>query len=316
MAFIKVTKNKAYFKRFQTKFRRRREAKTNYYARKRLIIQDLNKYIAPKYRLIARITNAKVVAQIAYATLSGDNVIAEANSLELKRFGLLNGYTSYSAAYATGLLLARRLLKNLKMDTIYTGSANIDGNDYDVSAQIDATRRPFSAILDVGVRRPTIGNRVFAVMKGACDGGLHVPHSVRKFPGFSKGKSKKDSKYDAAVHKKRIYGVHIDDYMKNLKKDDPDAFKKQFSLWEKNLAKSGVQTVEALFTKVFTAIKQNADRVKNTKTKRKPEYQDSSKTVILTAKGQYRKDRRLTHAQRAARVAEKKAIMNKATAKK
>ena len=39
MPFVKVVKNKAYFKRFQVKFRRRREGKTDYYARKRLVIQ-------------------------------------------------------------------------------------------------------------------------------------------------------------------------------------------------------------------------------------------------------------------------------------
>jgi len=38
VAFIKVVKTKAYYKRFETKFRRRREGKTDYYARKRLII--------------------------------------------------------------------------------------------------------------------------------------------------------------------------------------------------------------------------------------------------------------------------------------
>jgi len=52
MGFIKVVKNKAYFKRFQVKFRRRREAKTDYRARKRLITQDKNKYATPKYRLV------------------------------------------------------------------------------------------------------------------------------------------------------------------------------------------------------------------------------------------------------------------------
>ena len=39
--YVKVVKNKAYFKRFQVKFRRRREGKTDYYARKRLVIQVL-----------------------------------------------------------------------------------------------------------------------------------------------------------------------------------------------------------------------------------------------------------------------------------
>ena len=37
--FVKLVKDKAYFKRFQVKFRRRREGKTDYYARKRLVIQ-------------------------------------------------------------------------------------------------------------------------------------------------------------------------------------------------------------------------------------------------------------------------------------
>lgn len=44
MAFVKLVKNNAYFKRFQTKYRRRREGKTDYRARKRLITQDKTKY--------------------------------------------------------------------------------------------------------------------------------------------------------------------------------------------------------------------------------------------------------------------------------
>ena len=205
MVFIKVLKNKAYFKRYQTKFKRRREFKTNYAARKSLIVQDFNKYVTPKYRLVARITSGKVIAQIAYATLKGDIVMSQATSVELKKFGLKNAYTSYSAAYATGLLLARRLLKKLKLDTIYKGAAKTDGTPYDVSTQISDSRRPFTAVLDIGIRRPTVGNRVFAVLKGATDGGIHIPHSVRKFPGYTRGAAKKDSKYDANVHKKRIY---------------------------------------------------------------------------------------------------------------
>lgn len=39
MPFVKLVKNKAYFKRYQVKFRRRREGKTDYYARTRLTIQ-------------------------------------------------------------------------------------------------------------------------------------------------------------------------------------------------------------------------------------------------------------------------------------
>jgi len=111
MAFVKTVKNNAYYKRYQTKYRRRREGKTDYYARKRLIIQDKDKYNSPKYRLVVRITNTKVIAQIIYATLRGDRVLSQATSSELKKFGLTAGLTNYASSYATGLLIARRLLK-------------------------------------------------------------------------------------------------------------------------------------------------------------------------------------------------------------
>lgn len=217
MAFVKIVKTKAYFKRFQTKFKRRRECKTDYYARKRMVTQDNNKYLAPRYRLVARITNAKVITQIVYSTLAGDRVLCTATSLELKKYGLTAGLTSYSAAYATGLLLARRVLSQLQLNDLYKGNDKIDGNLYNVGVNPNPKRKPFMAILDIGIRKPTIGHRVFGVLKGATDGGLHVPHSVKKFPGFSKGESKKDQKYDAAVHRDRIFGVHVDAYMETLK---------------------------------------------------------------------------------------------------
>lgn len=81
MAFVKLYKNKAYFMRYQTKYRRRREGKTDYYARKRLITQDKDKYSTQKYRLVARITNRRVIAQIVYATIAGDKILCQADSL-------------------------------------------------------------------------------------------------------------------------------------------------------------------------------------------------------------------------------------------
>ena len=62
MGYIKVLKTAAYSKRFQVKYRRRREGKTDYQARRRMVIQDKNKYNSPKYRMVVRITN-KVTAR-------------------------------------------------------------------------------------------------------------------------------------------------------------------------------------------------------------------------------------------------------------
>lgn len=61
MGFVKVQKNKAYYKRIQTKYRRRREGKTDYFARRKMVKQDKNKYNTPKYRLVARMTNKKII---------------------------------------------------------------------------------------------------------------------------------------------------------------------------------------------------------------------------------------------------------------
>ena len=46
----------AYFKRYQVKFRRQQEDKTDYYAQKCLVTQDKDKYNTPKYRMTVRIT--------------------------------------------------------------------------------------------------------------------------------------------------------------------------------------------------------------------------------------------------------------------
>uniref|UniRef100_A0A3P8YT80 Ribosomal protein L5 n=1 Tax=Esox lucius TaxID=8010 RepID=A0A3P8YT80_ESOLU len=108
MGFVKVVKNKAYFKRYQVKFRRRREGKTDYFARKRLVIQDKNKYNTPKYRMIVRFSNRDICCQIAYAKIEGDQIVCAAYSHELPKYGIAVGLTNYAAAYCTGLLLARR----------------------------------------------------------------------------------------------------------------------------------------------------------------------------------------------------------------
>ena len=152
--------------------------------------------------------------------------MAQADSTELKAHGLTAGLTSYPAAYATGLLVARRVLKTLNMDSLYEGQTKVDGLDYDVSANPNVERKPFTVILDLGLRRPTVGGRVFGVMKGACDGGLNVPHSVKRFPGFKKGSSKRKNKYNADVHRDRIFGVHVDNYMTILKKESADRYMK------------------------------------------------------------------------------------------
>lgn len=305
MAFVKVYKTRAYFKRYQTRFRRRREGKTDYHARKALIVQDKNKYNTPKYRLVTRITCSRVICQVVYATIQGDRILAAADSRELKRYGLEAGLTNYSACYATGLLVARRLLNKTGLDKLYAGAKKIDGEDYDVESEVkeDTKKRPFKAVLDVGLIRTTTGARVFGCLKGACDGGLHVPHSTKRFPGYSAEGGKET--YNAKVHRERIFGGHVEKYMKSLE-SDKEAYNRQFSRWAANLKKAGVTSLEKLYTKVHEEIRKNPVATKTQRKKVEVKYADKQKTIIQTQGGKkYRRDRKLTHAQRAQRVQDK-----------
>uniref|UniRef100_A0A674GH60 Ribosomal protein L5 n=1 Tax=Taeniopygia guttata TaxID=59729 RepID=A0A674GH60_TAEGU len=221
MGFVKVVKNKAYFKRYQVKFRRRREGKTDYYARKRLVIQDKNKYNTPKYRMIVRVTNRDIICQIAYARIEGDMIVCAAYAHELPKYGVKVGLTNYAAAYCTGLLLARRLLNKFGLDKIYEG-------------QVEVT-----------------GNKVFGALKGAVDGGLSIPHSTKRFPGYDS----ESKEFNAEVHRKHIMGQNVADYMRYLMEEDEDAYKKQFSQYIKNnVTPDGM---EEMYKKAHAAIRDN-----------------------------------------------------------
>jgi len=248
MPFVKVVKNKAYFKRYQVKFRRRREGKTDYFARKRLVIQDKNKYNTPKYRLIVRSSNTDICCQIAYARLEGDYIVSAAYSHELPRYGVKVGLTNYAAAYCTGLLLARRILQKFNLDKMYEGTTDVNGEYYCVEDQDDGPGA-FRCCLDVGLARTSTGAKVFAAMKGAVDGGLEIPHSVKRFPGYDN----EEKKLNAEVHRSHIFGKHVADYMRHLKDEDEDAFKKQFSRFIKNGVNA--DSVEAMYKKAHAAIR-------------------------------------------------------------
>jgi len=256
--FVKTQKTNAYFKRFQVKFKRRRAGKTDYRARIRLINQDKNKYNTPKYRFVVRFTNKDITAQIVSASIAGDMVLAAAYSHELPRYGLEVGLTNYAAAYCTGLLLARRVLKIRDLDQEYEGNVEATGEDFSVEPA--EGRRPFRALLDVGLIRTTTGNRVFGALKGALDGGLDIPHSDKRFAGFKKD----DKQLDADIHRKYIYGLHVAEYMKNLADEEPEKYQAHFSEY----IKKGIEAddMEALYKKVHAAIRADPSIAKSTKT--------------------------------------------------
>jgi len=259
MAFIKVIKNRSYFVRYQVKYRRRREGKTDYQARRRLIIQDKNKYNSPKYRLVVRFTNREVIAQMVRAKIEGDFVYAAAYGHELANYGIPVGHSNYASAYAVGLLIARRTLAKFGIADKYQGQVDVNGEDFNVTPLADGPR-PLRAVLDTGLKRTSTGSRVFAVLKGASDGGIDIPHSVTRYVGYDS----EAKKLKADVLRDHIFGAHVAEHMRELKEEDAATYESKFSRYIKN--KVTADDIEDLYKKAHKAIRANPIPVKKTKT--------------------------------------------------
>lgn len=310
MGFVKVVKDNAYYKRFQVKFRRRREGKTDYYARKRLVTQRKNKYATPKWRLVVRITCSRIIAQFVRTTLQGDIVKTQADSSELKKWGLTAGLNNFSAAYCTGLLAARRLLAVLdkenaernisyKMSDLFNMKPETDGTYFNFEELLQskggADCRPFRAYLDVGIRRTTVGNKVFAALKGAVDGGVDIPHKEKVFPKGKTGTELRD----------RIFGKHVSNYMEHYKanrRNDQLTYEQHFGEWIKCLKATGSANLEALYKKVQAGIRADPSFKPTTKKAVKVSYSDKDRTIVTSGTKPYLRHRRLSLQQRKDRV--------------
>ncbi len=133
---------------YRVPFRRRREGKTNYRARRALILSR-----SP--RLVVRLTLKHVIVQVVEARAVGDSVVVSAHSRELaKTYGWLSSGGNVPAAYLTGLLCGLR-------------------------AKAKGVEKVF---LDVGLHFPSKGARIFAAQKGVLDSGVEVPHSEDILP--------------------------------------------------------------------------------------------------------------------------------------
>merc|ERR1712054_685006 len=258
MGFVKAVKNKAYSKRYQVKYKRRREGKTDYYARKRLVANAKNKYGSPKYRFVVRFTRKDIICQVVSSKIKGDITHCAAYAHELPRYGVKVGLTNYSAAYCVGLLCARRLLKKYGLDAKFVGTEEVTAEFEDAFVQNeddDDERNAFHALLDVGLKPTTLGSKIFSAMKGAFDGGLEIPHSNKKFYGFDAD----EGEYDAEAHKERILGGHVSGYMEALEEEEPEEFAKKFS----KFVEAGIKAdgVADMYLACHKAIRANPEHV-------------------------------------------------------
>jgi len=127
--------------RYRVQYRRRRERKTDYSARRILAISEVP-------RFVVRVSNQNIVVQLVKSHIIGDEILTQTSSKELsEKYGWLASGKNTPAAYLLGLIAGNKALE-----------AGIE-----------------EANLDIGLKKATKGSKVFAVVKGAKDAGLNIP---------------------------------------------------------------------------------------------------------------------------------------------
>ena len=95
----------AHSSRYKLGFKRRKEGKTDYKARLKLVGQN-------KYRFVVRFSNKHIIAQVVTTKTEGDETLVAVNSKELEKLGWKAGGKNISAAYLTGFMAGKKAIKN------------------------------------------------------------------------------------------------------------------------------------------------------------------------------------------------------------
>lgn len=184
---------------YRIPFRRRQEGKTDYKARKALIISKLP-------RLVTRGSSRHMNVQIIQAAPTGDKVIVSAKSQELKNYGWKTTCGNLPSAYLTGLLCGKRALeKNVK-----------------------------KAVLDIGLAQPTKEARIFASVKGIADAGVDIPHNADKLPSDDRVKGQHIADYAETLSSNpELYEKTFSQYLKA--KAPPEKIPTRFETLKKKI---------------------------------------------------------------------------------
>ncbi|MBI4175654.1 MAG: 50S ribosomal protein L18 [Candidatus Aenigmarchaeota archaeon] len=166
---------------YVVKHRRRREARTDYRARLKLLKSG-------KPRLVIRRSNSGLLCQLVEHDTRGDKVLVFAHSRELKGYGWTGPTGNLPAAYLTAMLCA-----------------------------VKARKKHIKAgILDAGLARSTTGSRIYGALRGALDGGLEIPHSKDILPSDDRIKGEHIAKYAEKLKKEhhKEYEKRFSQYLK------------------------------------------------------------------------------------------------------
>ena len=160
--------------RYNVPMRRRREVRTDYHQRLRLLKSG-------KPRLVARKSNRHVTAQLIVTGPNGDETVASAHSSDLAEYGWEAPTGNLPSAYLTGLLAGKRAL-----------DAGLE-----------------EAVLDIGLNSPTPGSKVFAMQEGAIDAGVEIPHNDDVLADWPRNRGEHIAEY-AAQRDEPLYSGDFD----------------------------------------------------------------------------------------------------------
>ena len=172
---------------YRVPFRRRREMKTDYQQRKRLLKSG-------KIRFVARPSNKQVLVQFVGSKVGGDKTYIQVRSNDLKEHGWDIATSNLPAAYLTGYLAGKKALQ----------------------AKIK------EAILDIGTFAVNPGTRIFASLKGVVDAGIEVPYNEKMIPSEDRIRGEHIQEYAKRLAKedKEKYDKIFSKYLEVSKKPE------------------------------------------------------------------------------------------------
>ena len=188
--------------RYNVPFRRKREGKTDYKKRMRLVISRIP-------RLVIRPTNNHIIIQLIEAEPEGDLTLIYSNSSELKKiYKWKASCGNLPAAYLTGLTAGFKAIQK--------GSKR--------------------AILDTGLHTSSKGSRIYAALKGALDAGMEIPHGEEILPNEDRIKGKHISEHAKNLSDdSELYNKYFSDYISEG--FDPTQFHEHFDEVKEKIVK-------------------------------------------------------------------------------
>lgn len=178
---------------FTVPFRRKREGRTYYKKRLKILISN-------KYRFVVRKSLKNIYASIVKYNPKGDKVLITVSSNSLGKLGWKGGTGNLPSAYLTGLLAGKKSIENGIRE----------------------------AVLDIGFSNSVKGSRLYAALAGALDSGLKIPANAEIMPSKERLSGEHIAKYALSLKSNRLkYETQFSDYLK--KGIVPEDFVKHFN---------------------------------------------------------------------------------------